>query len=301
MTDELTTDGEADEQDFDIEVAADANILTDEGSGEESGGEVVETAGEPAAADAPMTPEQQRAKFEQTRDIDDLPEADRPFFRRYKSAFNKEMQKARSMVKEAAERAERYEALLAQRGQPEKAADGPPDFGESVHPDVRDAFQRELDARVDFKLKQALEASGLTKRLESAEERAFRVEGESRARDIMSELTTKHGMTVQEQQMIEGWIGEDPNLLVNFQTPTGRARMVKMARVELQEAQARVTTVQRQANAAGAAISRPGGGAATPTPTDYRKVRDEKGMDGARDLIVEETLREMGGTVPNWP
>jgi hypothetical protein len=297
MTDELTTDGGADEQDFDIEVAADANILTDEGSGEESGGEVVETAGESAAADVPITPEQQRAKFEQTRDIDDLPEADRPFFRRYKSAFNKEMQKARSMVKEAAERAERYEALLARGQTPEKQADGPPDLGDDIDP----TFKTALDARVQYEVQKALEASGLTKRLESAEERAFRVEGESRARDIMSELTTKHGMTVQEQQMIEGWIGEDPNTLVNFQTPTGRARMVKMARVELQEAQARVTTVQRQANAAGAAISRPGGGAATHTPTDYRKVRDEKGMDGARDLIVEETLREMGGTVPNWP
>ena len=117
----------------------------------------------------------------------------------------------------------------------------------------------------------------------------------------MSELTNKHGMTAQEQKMIEGWIGEDPNLLVNFQTPTGRARMVKMARVEMQEAQAQVNTVKRQANAAGAPISRPGGGASAPTPIDYRKVREEKGMDGARDLIVEETMREFGGSLPNWP
>jgi len=283
MTDELKTEGETGDEDFDIEVAADADILTDEGTPDGAGEPEVAEYAAPAAG-APLTPEQQRAKFDQTHDINDLPEADRPFFRHYKKSFNKEMERKRQAVKEAAEVRERYEALLAQRSQPEKPADGPPDLGADIDP----GFKTALDARVQYEVKKALEASGLTKRLESAEDRAIRIEGENRARDIMSELTTKHGMTAQEQQMIEEWIGDDPNLLVNFQTPAGRARMVKMARVELQEAQAQVNTVKRQANAAGSAISRSGGAPTTPAPTDYRKLREDQGMEAVRDRIVEE-------------
>lgn len=294
MTDQIQTDDGAEGAEFDLEMAADASVLADEGDGEQASGNEAPAAEAPAET---LTSEQQRAKFDQTHDINDLPEADRAWFRRYKNAFNKEMEKMRRTVKEAAERSERYEALLAAGQKPDKPADGPPDLGENIDP----AFKSALDARVQYEVQKVLEASGLTKRLESAEERALRIEGENRARDIMSELTTKHGMTTQEQQLIEEWVGEDPNLLVNFQTPSGRARMVKMARVELQETQAKVTDVQRKANAAGAAISRPGGGAAAPTPMDYRKVRDEKGMDGAKDFIIEETLREMGGAMPNWP
>jgi len=293
MTDQLSDQG-AEAPDIDLDLAADADVMID--AGDEPTPEPTADAGAPAPAAAP-TIEERRQKFAQTKNIEDLDPVDQAFFRDYKKAFNKEMDKARRMVKEAAETRERYEAFMAQGKQPGQPPEGPPDLG----PDIDPAYKAAFDARVAYQVEKTLEKLGLPKRVETAEQRAATLEHNNWVNSVMTELKTVHGMTGDEERALERMMADDPSIGALFSTQGGRAKLIRLARLDLQEAQQQVTQVQRQAESARAGVSRPTGGGATPTPTDYRKIREEQGMDAVRDTIVEETLREMGGKAPSWP
>lgn len=292
MTDQLTSSVSPGDDEPVLELAPDADPFAPDGGSADVGEPAEGATADAEPAQAPQA-DDWMARFKKDKDIDALPEGPREFFRDYKRAFNREMEKARRMVKEAAEAKERYEAAVAPRA-PVAGPAAPPDLGAEVDPTFKAAF----DARVEHLVNQRLESLGIPKRLESAEEKANRIATESWVSNVMSELTSKHGMTTDEQAAIEQMVADDPGMIHLFQSPQGRARVVKMARLELNEAKQHVSQVQRQADSARAGVSRPATGNATPTPTDWAKYKAEHGEEKTREAIVAETMRDLNLA---WP